>query len=290
MENGIEQLGDLETTQIKKYGGFYIGRYEAGVSVLDRTTNTFIDSVTFGENSLNGNVTASRDSHGWNWQNADYYARSNSMTSLLGSTYGVNKASGSVVVKADAIPYYHSDYYTAKEMSKRLYTNKGSVESGLVTGTQWDMMIKCMQDNGVAITGENCNWGNYDDVAIDGITGYYTEVDISAGSTNGFKEGSTFTTNGGTSSYTLLTTGASEKVKKMNLYDVAGNLWEWTDESAYISSTDAKIYSTTDYNTFMVRGGSLKDAHAAITACFRVGTYVLNSGTNLGFRVALYIK
>ena len=32
----------------------------------------------------------------------------------------------------------------------------------------------------------------------------------------------------------LLTTGASEKTKKMNIYDFAGNEWEWTlEKSSY---------------------------------------------------------
>ena len=176
--------GDAETFQIKKYGGFYIGRYEAGVSVLDKSTNTFKDKVTFGENSLNGHVVGSTDSHGWGWQNTNYQARSSAMTTLLGSTYGTNKANGDIVVQADAIPYYHVDYYTAKQMSKKLYSNKASVESGLVTGTQWDMMMKYMQDNGVEIEGANCNWGNYDNVSIDEITGYYTNVDYIDGSTD----------------------------------------------------------------------------------------------------------
>ena len=39
--------GSSEYAQIQKYGGFYVGRYEAGISTLDETTNTFKDSVTF---------------------------------------------------------------------------------------------------------------------------------------------------------------------------------------------------------------------------------------------------
>ena len=57
------------------------------------------------------------------------------------------KLSGNVVVKADSIPYYHADYYTATEMSRRLYANHKYVKSGLVTGTMWDVMLKYMQEN-----------------------------------------------------------------------------------------------------------------------------------------------
>ena len=40
-----------EKEQIEKYGGFYVGRYEAGVSTLDEETGEFKDSVTFSNNS-----------------------------------------------------------------------------------------------------------------------------------------------------------------------------------------------------------------------------------------------
>ena len=48
-------------------------------------------------------------------------------------------------MKADSIPYYHADYYTATEMSERLYENHKYVKSGLVTGTMWDVMMKYMR-------------------------------------------------------------------------------------------------------------------------------------------------
>ena len=288
--------GELEKEQVKKYGGFYIGRYEAGVSVLDKSTGTFKDSVTFGTKSLNGYVTSSTNSLGWTWQNTDYLARSNSMQELFGSTYGQNKANGNIVIQADAIPYYHADWYTAIEMSERLYYNKSSVASGLTTGTQWDMMIKYLEDNGVAIKGEDCNWGNYDDVEIDELTGYYTKIDVPAGNTDldGFKtckELENQSTSVIWDEVIILTTASSEKVKKMNLYDVAGNLWEWTDESAYLyNGSNTTLLPGKEYNTFTYRGGGLYSGHNNMPACARSGTEGLNSSFFNGFRVVLYIK
>ena len=52
-------------------------------------------------------------------------------------------------------------------------------------------MAKFMQDNGVDIA--TSNWGNYDDIALTNLRGYYT--DVINGSTNGFKSTNEITRN-----------------------------------------------------------------------------------------------
>lgn len=181
-------------------------------------------------------------------------------------------------------------------MSERLYNNKGAVVSGLVTGTQWDMMIKYMQDNGVATKGEECNWGNYDNTQIDSLTGYYTKIDQSTLYTDeaGFKSCSDLenqSTADKGDALILLATGASEKVKKMNIYDVAGNLQEWTDEAAYnYEGSTTTLLSDKEYNTFICRGGTAWSYCMNLPACSRNGVTALNSYIWNGFRVVLYIK
>ena len=39
----------------------------------------------------------------------------------------------------------------------------------------------------------------------------------------------------------LLTTGASEDAKKMNIYDFAGNAWEWTLEKTSSTSSPCAV-------------------------------------------------
>ncbi len=75
----------------------------------------------------------------------------------------------------------------------------------------------------------------------------------------------------------------------MNLYDIAGNLWEWTLETAYIKGTNYE--ADNHYNTYMVRGGCLEDYISTyITACSRGGDCAFAKTTYMGFRVALYLE
>ena len=277
------ETNSAEKEQIEKYGGFYVGRYESGVSTLDETTNTFKDSVTFSNNaSLFEAVGIQTGINGWGWQNYDFIARGKVITD---SNY-TNKATGNIVEKANSIPYYHADYYTAVEMSKRLYSNNLYVQSGLITGTQWDMIMKFLSDSSDYSDMKSTQWGNYDNVSLTNLRGYYTNVNSSNGSTDGFKDANSLTTNSGTGSYVLLTTGSTEQVLRKGLYDVAGNLWEWTQESSYVSN----LGYNTSYSTYNLRGGSFGNFYASYPAYYRVYFSVTNSRTNCGFRPVLYIK
>ncbi len=81
----------------------------------------------------------------------------------------------------------------------------------------------------------------------------------------------------------LLTTGASDHNRAYNLYDVAGNLWEATEE--YSSSpTDVKTLENND----VLRGDCFLGGD--VSACYRYGIGNINSTAfNTGFRVVLYI-
>ncbi len=282
-----------EYNEIRKYGGFYIGRYEAGVATLDNTEGeeaSFTYSVKFtGEKRLSNAVAIQKSiKDSWIWQNYDFTARQEGSTLEIGE----NKSSGNVISKANAVPYYHSDYYTAVEMSRRMYQNDRYVKSALVTGTQWDIMLKYMKENGINVEGtgeEESQWGNYTNISLTGLRGAYARVD-SLGATEEFKKVPTTetTTANLKSSYVLLTTGSTENVKRMNLYDISGNLWEWTNESAYYSGIS--YTSSSLYNTHILRGGSFGGEYNDYTVCYRNYRYAPYTHTSYGFRVALCIE
>ena len=260
-----DQTDGIEKNQIRKYGGFYIARYEAGLG--NSGVSNPMQQVTATTNST----------YSWGWQS---------------DVYTIAKVSSDAkpTSKANEIPWYHTNYFTAIEMSDRMYANSNSVYSGLVTGTMWDVMVQYIASSSEYTS--SGDWGNYNDSSINLDRGYYTNVN-SSGTTDGFKNVTSGQKSGTRASgynYVLLSTGASDKAKRKNVYDVAGNLWEWTTESSYVASY-AK-YSKTDFNvnTHMLRGGSFNVAYGSSPACFRGRNFAANTYTSGGFRVALYIK
>lgn len=69
----------------------------------------------------------------------------------------------------------------------------------------------------------------------------------------------------------------------MNLYDVAGNLWELTNEASYAKSN---VY----YNPVIARGGSFFNEGSTTTACCRGTASSIEANTVVGFRVALFLQ
>ena len=260
-----DQTDGVEKNQIRKYGGFYIARYEAGLGASGV------------ENPMQAVTATTNSTYSWSWQSDVYTKEKVSSTAKPTS-------------KANEIPWYHTNYFTAVEMSDRMYADSSSVYSGLITGTMWDVMVQYIASSSEYTS--SGDWGNYNDSSINLDRGYYTNVN-SSGTTDGFKAVTSKQKSGTRASgynFVLLSTGASDAAKRKNVYDVAGNLWEWTTESAYVASYSN--YSKTNFkvNTHALRAGSFNAGYGSRPACFRTGNYAANTGTHMGFRVALYIK
>jgi len=238
-----------ELLQIEKYGGFYVGRYESG---LPKNTAEFTGSLE----------------------------RQNDVYNI----------SGIPQIKAGIIPWNYINWNNAQTNSQKMYEGKNNILTGLITGTQWDVMLNKIgslkDENGnikYSLT-DSKSWGNYYEGEAFSFIGRAAEYKTSDLKLYQFGE---LIENGNKANktYYLLTTGASEHNKAYNLYDVAGNLWEWTEESAsrYVSST------LTVNPTY--RGGSFWNESYKWASCFRSGDFSMtNCFASLGFRVVLYMK
>ena len=183
-----DQITEL-TKSIYKYGGFYIGRYEAG-STTERTRSS----------SQTAEFVVQQDKYPYN------YVKWGKSTSDV--------SEGAV--------------YLCNNLYNSTNTSYGAT-SMLCTGASWDSMLDFIKDSSHSVT-DSTTWGNYKNSETYTINrGKYAAVDSSnkLGSfqdvVNEYsKEKST---------EILLTTGATERNSSKNIYDVAGNCWEWTTES-----------------------------------------------------------
>ena len=178
------QITEL-TKSIYKYGGFYIGRYEAG----SKTPRTSSSGVT--------EIGIKQDMYPY------IYVKWGDSMSSIGTTGAV---------------YLSNSLYN---------TNEYGATSMLCTGACWDSMLDFIKDREHSVM-DSRTWGNYSNSETFEITrGAYAVYNSTLGSFNNVEN--KYSKIKDTS--ILLTTGATERNCSKNIYDVAGNCWEWTTES-----------------------------------------------------------
>ena len=176
------------------------------------------------------------------------------------------------VIKEGAYPYNYVTNKQAQEKSKELAT--GGKTSSLMFGIQWDLVLKHIENkNGktqAELKNDSTTWGNYNNAEFEITKGKY--------STN---YGNTFTEVKGTypkpRSSVLLTTGATERNSVLNIYDLAGNEFEWTLEKSAI----------TDFPS-VNRGGLFYGIGSYTPASFRDCLTTSYSDYNVSFRPSLW--
>ena len=176
------------------------------------------------------------------------------------------------VIKEGAYPYNWVTNKQAQEKSKELET--GGRISSLMFGIQWDLVLKHIENKQGKTQSEihdSTTWGNYLNATFEITKGKY--------STN---FGNTFTEVNGTytkpeNSGVLLTTGATERNSALNVYDLAGNTYEWTLEK-----------STNTHSPSAYRGGHYNSYGSYYPASHRRSTSPSNSSDSISIRSALW--
>ena len=234
-------------------GGFWIGRYEAGI-----TTNR----------------TAS-------------------------GTPAVAPLSKAGTVENPIYPYTYVTCSQAQTVANMLTTD--DYTGSLMFGVQWDLVLKHIEVKEVAkgtalatiqnaLRSNSTSWGNYSMSSFKIDRGKYAKFSSEGGTWKNFDTAlancvtyaNGISTKIGSNSFSngiLLTTGASDACKKMNIYDLAGNTWEWTLEYAYSS-----LPCTYRGGSYGAPSGGTKN----VSGRSQGSTTAMSDYGNIGFRVTLY--
>lgn len=185
--------------------------------------------------------------------------------------------SGVAVSKENQIPYNFVTCSQAQKLASGM--SDGTNKTGsLLFGIQWDLTCKFLEEYSeltyADIATDSTNWGNYSESSIKITKGKYNTTPNSSDSkwqdvTVGEKNNTIF-----------LTTGASKDTRKMNIYDFAGNEFEWTLEyannSGYIGA--ACVYRGTGYYSKKPNNST----------SYRYGAVINDKGQAIGFRSTFY--
>ena len=195
-----------------------------------------------------------------------------------------NDTTRTAVIQKYAYPYNYVTCSQAEKLSEKLAI--GGKTSSLMLGLQWDLILKYIEMNwdwdtsnheaSYYLKEDSSSWGNYSDaefsvpkrnkyaVYSNSILGDWKEIQAN------YIKSSDDTKN----NKVLLTTGATNRNSKMNIYDLAGNMFECTIEK-----------SNNDIAPASRRGGVY--GHDGIAASRRDNLVVNTANDGIGFRPVL---
>ena len=187
---------------------------------------------------------------------AEYKAMSDSIKKYKGFYIGRYELTGTVEEPTEktgkvltAASSEAENWYNLYKACKKVVTGKDNVKSTMIYGVQWDAVCDWLKQSGFNTDTDSSSWGNYND-----------------SSGNADVEGAGLVQN----------TGYSDYWKANNIYDLAGNYYEWTQEA---NSTTFRIG----------RGGYYYNSGSSNPASDRGNDIPDNSNSGNSSRATLYI-
>ena len=173
-----------------------------------------------------------------------------------------NISSATPVVRRMNTTISNQTWYAMYPRMKNISSNT-NIQTSMIWGSLWDETLQWLIDTGAKTYADMTNstsWGNY----YNSTFTYKTNT-----------SGSTATKN--TNRSTRIPAGSSEYTKANNIYDLAGNVWDWTLEG---HGSVNRCF----------RGGSYYDNGTSGPAQYRFNYYPDGSNGSYGFRSYLYVK
>ena len=178
------------------------------------------------------------------------------------------------VVKKGYYPYNFITCSKAQQLASSLSLDTKT--SSLLFGIQWDLTIKYLETKGIKEQSEirtnSSSWGNFKESSFQVLDGKYSIATntpvLWTDITENYKKEA--------DSVILFLTGATERNKILNIYDLAGNVCEWTlEKSEYVIT-----------NPCTRRGGSVANQNYSVLG--RGGSPIDGGDIFVGFRATLY--
>ena len=198
------------------------------------------------------------------------------------TSYSVDTApTETPVIKRNAYPYNYVTCSQAQTLASNM--ESGNHTSSLMFGVQWDLVLKYLETKGTSqmdLKTDSTSWGNYTNSAWN-ITNSNSKYAIYDGKLKNFDWTSGAYGIKDSDTMVLLSTGASDDFSKQGIYDLAGNVSEFTLEHANLISR-ALVECPC-----VIRGGIYNYDDAAANRS-NAPTAIFDDNIILGFRVVLY--